>query len=68
MLGVFGDVSRIRELGLEPDMVYVGLDRVNSFAENAVPLLWVPEASGLEEGLSMSMVGGTSLLSATVAV
>ncbi|RLG82780.1 MAG: hypothetical protein DRO39_09180 [Thermoprotei archaeon] len=51
MLGVFGRVSRVRELGLEPDVVYVGLDRVNRFAEGVVPLLWVPKTSELEEGV-----------------
>ena len=51
MLGVFGRVSRVRELGLEPDVVYVGLDRVSGFAEGVVPLLWVPKTSDLGEGV-----------------
>ena len=51
MLGVFGRVSRVRELGFEPGVVYVGLDRVNRFAEGVVPLLWVPKTSGLGEGV-----------------
>ena len=51
MLGVFGGVSRVRELGFEPGVVYVGLDRVNRFAEDVVPLLWVPKTSELEEGV-----------------
>ena len=51
MLGVFGRVSRVRELGLGPDIVYIGLDKVSGFVEGVVPLLWVPKASDLEEGV-----------------
>lgn len=51
MLGVFGRVSRIRELGFEPDVVYVGLNRLSGFNAKTVPLLWVPATSSLEEGV-----------------
>ena len=51
ILGVFGDVSKARRLDFGPSVVYVGLDRVRGFDERVVPLVWVPRASGLEEGV-----------------
>ncbi len=51
MLGVFGDVLKVRKLGYEPDVIYIGLDKIRGFDDRVVPLLWVPWAVGLREGV-----------------
>jgi len=44
MKGAFGNIERVRKLGFEPDVVYVGLEKIQRHEENVVPLLWVPKA------------------------
>ena len=51
MKGAFGNIERVRKLGFEPDVVYVGLEKIQRHEENVVPLLWVPKAESLEEGV-----------------
>jgi len=51
MLGVFGDVLKVRRLGYEPDVIYIGLDKIRGFDAKVNPLLWVPRATSLEEGV-----------------
>ena len=51
MIGAFGNIEKLRKLGFEPDVVYVGLERIQKYEENVVPLLWVPKAESLAEGV-----------------
>lgn len=51
VVGVFGDVSKVEGLGLRVGRVYVGSDSLKVFREGVVPLIWVPEVSGLSEGV-----------------
>ncbi|RLE88061.1 MAG: hypothetical protein DRN04_17520 [Thermoprotei archaeon] len=51
MIGVFGKVSKIKNLGLKPDVIYTSLDKINTFDEKLVPLLWVPKAMNIDEGV-----------------
>jgi len=38
MIGMFGNIGKVRKLRLEPDVVYVGLDKIQKYEENVVPL------------------------------
>ena len=50
-VGVFGDASRVKALGLRPSVVYVDSRKLKAYREGVVPLIWVPLAASAEEGV-----------------
>ena len=51
MIGVFGDVDRVRSLGVEVGEVFRGASTLGEFVKGVTPLIWVPKASSLSEGV-----------------
>jgi len=51
MLGAFGDISKLRNLKVLPDVVYLDVEHVKSFKEGVIPIVWAPKASRIADGV-----------------
>jgi len=49
MIGVYGDISKVRETGFNPDIIYVDIDKIHSFNPRVIPIVWIPRAINIDE-------------------